>query len=45
MTVEMIEERYGRHHPDFQDEAASAFGGQRQSQRFGADENGDRTPQ
>ena len=31
MTVEMLEDRYGHHHPDFQDEAASAFGGQRQS--------------
>jgi integrase len=29
MTVEMLEEKYGHHHPDFQDEAASAFGGQR----------------
>jgi hypothetical protein len=28
MTVETLEERYGHHHPDFQEEAAGAFGGQ-----------------
>lgn len=27
MTVETLEATYGHHHPDFQDEAASAFGG------------------
>lgn len=27
MTVEMLEEQYGHHHPDFQAEAAAAFGG------------------
>jgi hypothetical protein len=27
--VETLEERYGHHHPDFQEEAAGAFGGQR----------------
>lgn len=29
MTMEMLEETYGHHHPDFQDEAAGAFGGRR----------------
>jgi hypothetical protein len=29
MTVEQLEEGYGHHHPDFQDDAASAFGGRR----------------
>jgi hypothetical protein len=27
MTVETLEEKYGHHHPDFQEEAAGAFGG------------------
>jgi integrase len=27
MTVEMLQENYGHHHPDFQEEAAGAFGG------------------
>jgi integrase len=29
MTVEQLEENYGHHHPDFQNEAAQAFGGRR----------------
>lgn len=29
MSVEMLEEKYGHHHPDFQDEAAAAFGGRK----------------
>jgi hypothetical protein len=29
MTVEQLEQNYGHHHPDFQDEAAEAFGGRR----------------
>jgi integrase-like protein len=29
MTVEQLEQNYGHHHPDFQDEAAVAFGGRR----------------
>jgi hypothetical protein len=29
MTVETLEEKYGHHHPDFQDDAAGAFGGRR----------------
>jgi integrase len=29
MTVEQLEDGYGHHHPDFQQEAASAFGGRR----------------
>lgn len=29
MTVEMLEEVYGHHHPDFQSETAEAFGGRR----------------
>ncbi len=29
MSVEMLEEKYGHHHPDFQDEPAAAFGGRR----------------
>lgn len=29
ITVETLEQTYGHHHPDFQDEAASAFGGRR----------------
>jgi len=29
MTVETLEEKYGHHHPDFQEEAAGAFGGKR----------------
>jgi hypothetical protein len=31
MTVEQLEENYGHHHPDLQNEAAQAFGGRRQS--------------
>jgi len=27
MTVEQLEANYGHHHPDFQEEAAEAFGG------------------
>jgi hypothetical protein len=27
MTVEQLEQTYGHHHPDFQGEAAEAFGG------------------
>jgi hypothetical protein len=27
MTVQQFEEGYDHHHPDFQEEAASAFGG------------------
>ena len=30
MTVEQLEEGYGHHHPDFQGEAAEAFGGRRE---------------
>ena len=29
MTVEQLEENYGHHHPDFQNEVAEAFGGRR----------------
>jgi hypothetical protein len=29
MTVETLEAKYGHHHPDFQEEAAGAFGGKR----------------
>jgi integrase len=29
MTLEQLEEGYGHHHPDFQEEAAEAFGGRR----------------
>jgi integrase len=29
MTVEQLEANYGHHHPDFQEEAAEAFGGRR----------------
>ncbi len=29
MTVEQLQENYGHHHPDFQSEAAEAFGGRR----------------
>lgn len=29
MTVEQLEEGYGHHHPDFQEEAAGAFGGRK----------------
>ncbi|WGR95727.1 MULTISPECIES: hypothetical protein [unclassified Bradyrhizobium] len=29
MTVEQLEQNYGHHHPDFQEEAAEAFGGRR----------------
>lgn len=29
MTVEQLEENYGHHHPDFQNEAAQAFGGRK----------------
>lgn len=29
MTVEQLQENYGHHHPDFQEEAAEAFGGRR----------------
>jgi hypothetical protein len=29
MTLEQLQENYGHHHPDFQEEAAEAFGGQR----------------
>jgi integrase len=29
MTVEQLEANYGHHHPDFQGEAAEAFGGRR----------------
>jgi hypothetical protein len=29
MTVEQLEANYGRHHPDFQEEAAEAFSGRR----------------
>lgn len=29
MTVEQLEDGYGHHHPDFQSEAAAAFGGRR----------------
>ena len=30
MTLEQLENGYGHHHPDFQGEAAEAFGGRRQ---------------
>ena len=29
MTLEQLENGYGHHHPDFQEEAAEAFGGRR----------------
>jgi len=29
MTVEQLEANYGHHHPEFQEEAAEAFGGRR----------------
>jgi hypothetical protein len=29
MTVEQLEQNYGHHHPDFQEEAAEAFGRRR----------------
>ena len=29
MTVEQFEQNYGHHHPDFQEDAAEAFGGRR----------------
>lgn len=29
MTVEQLKQNYGHHHPDFQEEAAEAFGGRR----------------
>jgi len=29
MTLEQLQENYGHHHPDFQEEAAEAFGGKR----------------
>jgi hypothetical protein len=29
MTVETLEAKYGHHHPDFQEEAAGAFGGRK----------------
>src|ERR1700738_2785694 len=29
MTVEQLEQNYGHHHPDFQEDAAEAFGGRR----------------
>jgi hypothetical protein len=29
MTLEQLEDNYGHHHPDFQEEAAEAFGGKR----------------
>ena len=29
MTLEQLQENYGHHHPDFQEQAAEAFGGQR----------------
>jgi hypothetical protein len=29
MTLEQLEENYGHHHPDFQEEAAEAFGERR----------------
>jgi hypothetical protein len=29
MTVEQLEANYGHHHPDFQEEAAEAFGERR----------------
>jgi hypothetical protein len=28
MTVQQLEKGYGHHHPDYQEEAASALGGQ-----------------
>jgi integrase len=31
MTLEQLQDNYGHHHPDFQSEAAEAFGGRRQS--------------
>lgn len=40
MTVEMLQEKYGHHHPDFQEAAASAFGSERRRQ---ATMNGTRT--
>jgi hypothetical protein len=30
MTLEQLQDNYGRHHPDFQEEAAEAFSGRRQ---------------
>jgi hypothetical protein len=35
MTVEQLEQTYGHHHPDFQGEAAEAFGGRAESQSSG----------
>ena len=29
MTVEQLEQNYGHHHPDFQEEAVEAFGRRR----------------
>ena len=34
MTVEQLEANYGHHHPDFQEEAAEAFGGRRWADPF-----------
>jgi integrase len=34
MTVEQLEANYGHHHPDFQEEAAEAFGRRRSSERY-----------
>lgn len=32
MTLEQLQENYGHHHPDFQEEAAEAFSGRRSAQ-------------
>jgi hypothetical protein len=31
ITLEQLQENYGHHHPDFQEEAAEAFSGRRSS--------------
>jgi integrase len=33
MTLEQLEDGYGHHHPDFQEEAAEAFGGRARAAR------------